>query len=146
MLRNNKGVTLVELLIVIVVMGIIAAFAIPAVGNIISNTQKDAIVADAIAVENAAQLYCSSNTCASNEALSWADLKDFVDGVDGTYYEFDSVASAGDVTGDVTIATLTSGEWVINLQAYNTANNDWDSATPSTMADAQARRDNVDAE
>ena len=63
MIKNNKGVTLVELLIVIVVMGIIAAFAIPAVGTIISNTNDDAIVADAMAVENGARLYCASNQC-----------------------------------------------------------------------------------
>ena len=43
MIKNNKGVTLVELLIVIVVMGIIAAFAIPAVGTIITNTNKNKI-------------------------------------------------------------------------------------------------------
>ena len=45
-MKNNKGVTLVELLIVIVVMGIIAAFAIPAVGTIIENTQKDSMLLD----------------------------------------------------------------------------------------------------
>ncbi len=35
---SNKGVTLVELLIVIVVMGIVSAFGIVAVGDIIKNT------------------------------------------------------------------------------------------------------------
>ena len=36
---NNKGVTLVELLIVIVVMGIVAGFSIPAIGNLLENTK-----------------------------------------------------------------------------------------------------------
>lgn len=39
---NSKGVTLIELLIVIVVMGIIAAFAIPAYGNIINDASEKA--------------------------------------------------------------------------------------------------------
>lgn len=37
---NNKAVTLVELLIVIVVMGIISAFSVISVGNIIENTNQ----------------------------------------------------------------------------------------------------------
>ena len=37
---NNRGMTLVELLIVIVVMGIIAAFTVVSVGNIIQNTTE----------------------------------------------------------------------------------------------------------
>jgi len=37
---NSKGVTLVELLIVIVVMGIIAAFSVISVGAIITNTRE----------------------------------------------------------------------------------------------------------
>lgn len=64
-MRNNKGVTLVELLVVIVVMGIIAGFAIPAVGGIISNANKDAVLNDAIQIENAARLYCSTTNDAT---------------------------------------------------------------------------------
>ncbi len=35
-LKNEKGLTLVELLAVIVILGIIAAIAIPSIGNIIT--------------------------------------------------------------------------------------------------------------
>ncbi|MBU1020803.1 MAG: type II secretion system GspH family protein [Firmicutes bacterium] len=41
---NNKGVTLIELLIVIVVMGIIAAFSMVAVVTIIENTKEDSFL------------------------------------------------------------------------------------------------------
>ena len=81
MIKNNKGVTLVELLIVIVVMGIIAAFAIPAVGTIIENTNKDAVVSDALAIENGARLYCAQSTCAPAQALTWNQVKPYVEGL-----------------------------------------------------------------
>ena len=63
-LRNNQGVTLVELLIVIVILGIIAAIAVPAVGNIVENAERDAVVGEAAAVRDAAQIYCASNATA----------------------------------------------------------------------------------
>ena len=139
MMKNNKGVTLVELLIVIVVMGIIAAFAIPAVGTIIDNTQQDAIVADAIAVENAANLYCAQTTCSLTESLTWADVEPYVEGIDATYYEFDATASVGvDGAGDAVVAVKGSGLWTVTLTADTTGEYEWPGAIPS-----QSDRTNV---
>ena len=118
MVKNNKGVTLVELLIVIVVMGIIAAFSIPAVGTIIENSQKDAILNDAIQVENAAKLYCSSatgsNSCTSTQALKWSDIKAYVDGLDEAYYDLGTA-------GDAVVATKTSAGWTVYLEMKGTS-------------------------
>lgn len=61
LLKNQKGLTLVELLAVIVILAIIAAIAIPAIGNIIENSRYNAVKADAINVLNAAQLYYTDN-------------------------------------------------------------------------------------
>ncbi|SOC13282.1 type IV pilus assembly protein PilA [Ureibacillus xyleni] len=55
-MKNEKGLTLIELLAVIVVLGIIAAIAIPAIGNIIENTKKDAHIANAKAMIEATRL------------------------------------------------------------------------------------------
>ena len=55
-LKNQKGLTLVELLAVIVILGIIAAIAVPAIANIIDNSRKDAHVANAEALYDAARL------------------------------------------------------------------------------------------
>jgi len=60
MFKNEKGVTLVELLIVIVILGIIAAISVPAVGNIVSNANKDALLADATNLQQQVNLYCTS--------------------------------------------------------------------------------------
>lgn len=139
MIKNNKGVTLVELLIVIVVMGIIAAFAIPAVGTIIDNTQKDAIVADAIAVENAANLYCAQTTCSLTQNLEWADVEPYVEGIDPIYYEFDLILSpAADNLGDAVVATKLNGLWTVTLTASVGTDYDWPAAIPS-----QSDRGNV---
>ncbi len=55
-LKNQKGLTLIELLAVIVILGIIAAIAVPAIGGIIDNSKRDAHAANAIQMINAAKL------------------------------------------------------------------------------------------
>lgn len=54
--KNEKGLTLIELLAVIVILGIVAAIAIPAIGSIINNSKQDAHKANALMVLNAAKL------------------------------------------------------------------------------------------
>ncbi|PID15679.1 Tfp assembly type protein [Sporosarcina sp. P34] len=54
---NDKGLTLVELLAVIVILGIIAAIAVPAIGNIIENTKYNAVKSDALNALSAGNLY-----------------------------------------------------------------------------------------
>lgn len=55
--KNEKGLTLVELLAVIVILAIVAAIAVPAIGNVIENSRYKAAKADAITVLNAANIY-----------------------------------------------------------------------------------------
>ncbi|MEN2765565.1 competence type IV pilus major pilin ComGC [Ornithinibacillus xuwenensis] len=54
--KNEKGFTLIELLAVIVILGIILAIAVPAIGNIINNSEEDAHEANVELIENAARL------------------------------------------------------------------------------------------
>lgn len=60
-LKNEKGLTLIELLAVIVILAIVSAIAIPAIGNIVENSRYNAVKADAINVINAANLYYTDN-------------------------------------------------------------------------------------
>lgn len=66
LLKNQKGLTLIELLAVIVILAIIAAIAVPAIGNIIQNSRYNAVKADAINVLNAANLYYTDNPSGEN--------------------------------------------------------------------------------
>ncbi|MFC4320957.1 type II secretion system protein [Litchfieldia salsa] len=59
-LKNQKGLTLIELLAVIVILGIIAAIAVPAIGNIIANSERKADLTEASQIIGSAKLYIAS--------------------------------------------------------------------------------------
>ena len=61
LLKNEKGLTLIELLAVIVILAIVAAIAVPSIGNIIENSRIKAVKADAANILNAANLYFIDN-------------------------------------------------------------------------------------
>ncbi|TWG31389.1 type II secretion system protein [Geobacillus sp. C56-T2] len=61
LLKNERGLTLIELLAVIVILGIVAAIAIPAIGGLINKSKDDAKVAEGIQIINAAKLYMTAN-------------------------------------------------------------------------------------
>jgi type IV pilus assembly protein PilA len=56
-LKNEKGLTLIELLAVVVVLGIVAAIAVPSVGNAIENSKKRADKATLELIKEAAINY-----------------------------------------------------------------------------------------
>lgn len=60
-LKEQKGFTLIELLAVIVILGIIAAIAVPTITGVISKSKDDAKVAEALQILDAARLAYTDN-------------------------------------------------------------------------------------
>lgn len=74
-LRNRKGVTLVELLAVVVILGIIAAIAVPTIGGLISRQQEKADIATLTNVAEAAKLYdLTENSATGIYAIADLDI------------------------------------------------------------------------
>lgn len=83
-LKNEKGLTLVELLAVIVILAIVAAIAIPAIGNIIDNSRYKAAKADAIIILEAANIYFTDNPSKSEVKISELKTSGYVENL-GTF-------------------------------------------------------------
>ncbi len=83
LLKNEKGLTLVELLAVIVILAIIAAIAVPAIGNIINKSKDRAILAEASNILAGAKIAYIDGAC-KNDKCDAEALKPFVDGIDLT--------------------------------------------------------------
>lgn len=81
-LKDQKGMTLIELLAVIVIIAIIAAIAIPAISNVIENSRVGAMKSDATNALNSAQIFLADNpdhfadlaTAGSDEEITEANL------------------------------------------------------------------------
>lgn len=74
-LKNQRGMTLVELLAVIVIIGIIAAIAIPAIGSVIEKSKTKAHKANALLIMDAARLYLTDNPTKGVTDLTLDNLK-----------------------------------------------------------------------
>ena len=73
-MQNKKGFTLIELIVVIVIIGILAAIIVPRFGKITDTASEAAIAADQRTIESAVAVYY-----AENENTYPEDVQDLVD-------------------------------------------------------------------
>ncbi|WP_434402507.1 prepilin-type N-terminal cleavage/methylation domain-containing protein [Planococcus sp. 11815] len=119
-LKDQKGMTLIELLAVIVIIAIIAAIAIPAISNLIQNSREDALVADAQNVLSAASLYFAENEDKDEAVLREASG---VESEEGSVSASDDLAGYLESYGNITSFTVTkdNGDGVAEIDFTGTA-------------------------
>lgn len=73
-MRNRKGFTLIELIVVIAILGILSAIAVPKFGGFKENTKVVAKEADIKALMDAVQVAMLTGDLEENEALKLSDM------------------------------------------------------------------------
>ena len=56
LMKNKKGFTLIELIVVIAILGILAAVLVPSIGNYVNKSKEGVALSEAAAFRQAAQL------------------------------------------------------------------------------------------
>lgn len=107
-IKNEKGLSLVELLAVIVIMAIIAAIAIPAIGNIVNNSRDKAILTESLNILSGAKIAYMEGECTDGECDQTV-LTSYVEGVTKTADGEDATYSA----------KLADGKWTVEFNKFD---------------------------
>lgn len=123
-LKEQKGLTLIELLAVIVIIAIIAAIAIPAIGNLIENSRNGAVKADYQNALAAANIYFTENNSATGATVTVGVLAGTTAGATTSYLEdkgslADGVTITKAVGGNKISGATTDGKYEIKTAMTN---------------------------
>jgi type IV pilus assembly protein PilA len=99
--KKQKGMTLVELLAVIVILGIVAAIGTVAIGNIIENSRTKAEARKLDMMEEAAKMYHMDNASATGDVAT---------AIENTYYDGDTDGYTVTITKNGTTVTYVAAK------------------------------------
>ena len=136
-LKDKKGFTLVELIVVLVILAILAALLVPAMTGYIDKAKEKAIIAETRQVVVAAQTL-------GDEAYAKKSVGDNIEFGDGKDVTLDKVATLAEVTPVSNIQTITWAKGKISHVQYAKGGKTcdyWaeevkDSTTPANSHDA----------
>jgi len=124
-----RAIVLTVLAVVIVIVDLIfgstTGIALP----------KDSVLADAMAIEAGAIQYCSEHTCTEDMYLTFDMLRDYVEGIDESYYDLDN--------NDGKIVRYDNGKFRVSLEAAGTGEYEFKPGlVPSESSTEQVVKDN----
>ncbi len=102
--KDQKGFTLVELVVVMAILVLLAALAVPKFASVLANARGDANDTNLIMLQEAVDLYISSENAAK------ADMDDFDDLIDKEYLKEMPGPPAGYTAYTVTDGVVGGGE------------------------------------
>ncbi|MGP4071707.1 prepilin-type N-terminal cleavage/methylation domain-containing protein [Piscibacillus sp. B03] len=127
LLKKEKGVTLVELLAVIIILGIIALIAVPAIAGVIEDSKYNSLKSSAINAIEAAELYKVTNDELPGED---SNLEDYYDNKGVTWSDGPRFGESDN--GINLSGTITDGDVEIVLEG----------ATVTDISEANVDKDN----
>ncbi|WP_410771106.1 prepilin-type N-terminal cleavage/methylation domain-containing protein [Fontibacillus sp. BL9] len=139
--KEEKGLTLIELLAVIVIIGVIAAIAVPIITGVIKDTKDSARVATANQLFEAAKLRSiAQNNGVLKGEHTLTDLLDedyiqkgLTDPKSGKAFGAGTQVNLSDLTSTTaTIVTLVTDDGTLNYTLANLKNGDKGSAPPTS--------------
>src|SRR5690625_1076907 len=80
-LKNERGLTLVELLAVIVILAIVAIIAFVFIGGVIENSKKDAHISNALQIVQAAKLHEATGGDAKGLSVKELQNREYLDDI-----------------------------------------------------------------